>query len=351
MIDYLKQEEKFWCRRLWEEAFPEDSKEFVDYYFKEKLKDNRILALREGERVYGMIHLNPYLLNVRNLQWKVDYLVGIATDKERRHRGYMRSLLQKMMADMVQNKVPFCFLMPADEAIYRPFGFTFIFRQPVFTPGEGWGKEGQKLISWAELGNREAAFYEVAEWMNGWLKKHYEVYGIRNPDYVERLMEELASEDGGFDLLYEEEQIKAMRSFWGREKKEQRLLYGDFPYVEEKKEPGKSAIMARVISLEAFVKVIRLKNMGDGISERVIPLLVSDSLIRENQGHWMWHLNQETSWLEKVSEDKDWDGEQFLSLTIEELTSWLFGYNVPKAAEPYEYLVECLHGVFLDEIV
>ena len=51
MVDYLKEEEKFWCRNLWEEAFPEDSKEFVNYYFKEKLKDNRILALKEGEKL------------------------------------------------------------------------------------------------------------------------------------------------------------------------------------------------------------------------------------------------------------------------------------------------------------
>ena len=44
---YLKQEEKKRCRKLWEEAFPEDSQAFDDYYFAEKLKDNRILAEEE----------------------------------------------------------------------------------------------------------------------------------------------------------------------------------------------------------------------------------------------------------------------------------------------------------------
>ena len=152
MIVYLTGDEKQSCRKLWEEAFPEDSREFGDYYFREKLKDNRILALveeaeeeqlgiqeikarRTGEtklsgNVQAMLHRNPYRLMVCGQQWQVDYLVGVATRKERRHRGYMRQLLLRMMDDMRREGMPFCFLMPADEAIYRPFGFTFIFRQP-----------------------------------------------------------------------------------------------------------------------------------------------------------------------------------------------------------------------------
>ena len=44
MIRYLETEEKGRCLDLWREAFPEDSTEFCDYYFKEKMKDNRVLA-------------------------------------------------------------------------------------------------------------------------------------------------------------------------------------------------------------------------------------------------------------------------------------------------------------------
>ena len=351
MVDYLKEEEKFWCRNLWEEAFPEDSKEFVNYYFKEKLKDNRILALKEGEKIDAMIHLNPYLLNVRNFQWNVDYLVGVATDKKKRHRGYMRQLLHRMMADMSQEKVPFCFLMPADEAIYRPFGFTFIFRKPIFKPGKKWGLEGQKVVSWTEFIQKEDITSKVAWWMNDWLKSRYEVYGIRDKTYVERLMDEIASEDGCFELLYEGDSLVAMRSFWGREKREERLLYGNSPYVEEEKELGKPSIMARIISAESFVRVIRLRNLKNGVYKKVIPLSLTDPLIPKNQGKWLWHLTGETSWLEKISEDVDRNGEEILALTIEEFTSWLFGYDVPLGAACYKDLVECIDGVFLDEIV
>lgn len=43
--------------------------------------------------------------------------------------------------------------------------------------------------------------------------------------------------------------------------------------------------------------------------------------------------------------------QRVLRLTITELTSWLFGYELPKAAEPWAELVQPLQGVFLDEVV
>ena len=50
MIKYLKKEEKVLTKPLYKEAFFEDSDNFVEYYYNEKTKDNRILADIEGER-------------------------------------------------------------------------------------------------------------------------------------------------------------------------------------------------------------------------------------------------------------------------------------------------------------
>ena len=44
MIRYLEQEEKGRTKELWKEAFSEDSTSFVDYYYEEKMKDNRVLV-------------------------------------------------------------------------------------------------------------------------------------------------------------------------------------------------------------------------------------------------------------------------------------------------------------------
>ena len=100
VIRYLEDGEKGKSRSLWEEAFPEDSREFDDYYFKEKTRDNRILVKEEDGRILSMIHLNPYLVKIKDQICPLDYIVGVATRKDRRHEGHMKSLLEQMMKDM-----------------------------------------------------------------------------------------------------------------------------------------------------------------------------------------------------------------------------------------------------------
>lgn len=387
VIEYLEGQHKQRCRRLWEEAFPEDSKEFCDYYFREKIKDNRILALTENGQVQAMLHRNPYVVRARECCWQTDYVVGVATRRERRHRGYMRRLLLKMMGDMRQENMPFCFLMPAAEAIYRPFGFVFVYRQPGFVMGKekgsgepsvkGWipEKEAEEPSVKGWIPEKVAADLSVkglipevdsdeyrnrrimaAEWMDRWLGRHYQLYVKRDEAYLKRLADEIASEDGTLDLLYDRDEIAALAGWWGRTKREQRLLYGDKPYVTMEDGLGKPAIMARIISPEVFVNVIRLKKDAGWSHGCILPLRLQDPLIPENDGLWLWHLERDRSWMERKawSEEAVQGQESFLpplSLTIEEMTAWLFGYEIMDAVRPYESVIEPLQGIFLDEVV
>lgn len=381
--EYLDDAQKQETRELWESIFSEDSHSFVDYYYKEKMKDNRVLAIREDGVIQSMLHQNPYLLAVRKWRWRVDYLVGVATRPEKRHRGYMRCLLTTMMAEMRSEKMPFCFLMPASEAIYLPFGFTFIFRQPkwrLHSPESGSGGFSRKCVlskeNQGEYGTPGQSRYleELAGWMNQWLSARYEVYALRDESYLKRLFLELASEKGKFDVLMDRNGIAGMQAFWGIEEEEQRLLYGKEQYLEEES-PAEPAIMARIITPDVFVKAIRLKSTEKS-EERVIRLYLEDPLIPENEGLWIWHLNHEMSWMERDAEciteissdcgklreetlvencEKSrvmkspdrWD----LCINIADFTSWLFGYSVPDTVGEWERVVEPLKGVFLDEAV
>ena len=64
MMRYLSQEEKKNTISLWTEAFPEDSDSFLEYYYREKIKDNRILVAEEEEsaKIVSILHINPYKL-------------------------------------------------------------------------------------------------------------------------------------------------------------------------------------------------------------------------------------------------------------------------------------------------
>lgn len=366
MLCYLTKAEKGLCRELWEEAFPDDSQSFKEYYFSEKLKDNRILARIEDGQIAAMLHRNPYLINVRGQRQNCDYIVGVATRQDKRHRGYMRQLLERMFRDMAEEQMPFCFLMPADPAIYQPFDFVYIFDQPQWQlKPDADGLERQPLLPWKNSFGQRRYLAEIAAWMNRWLDIRYQVYGLRDEAYLSRLLKELASEAGTFDILYDGSTMVGIHSEWGLSGREQRMLLCEPRYCREGA-PAKPVIMARIVDLQQFVRVIGLTGEAAARQKEVTIILeVKDSLVPENDGLWNWYLSQETSYLELVdAAEADMEAADLettkgkaavragrLSLSISELTAWLFGYQVPEAARPYAEIVKPLQGIFLDEVV
>ena len=347
-IGYLDERGK--SRRLWEMAFPEDSKEFADYYFRDKIRDNRILVKEEDGDILSMLHLNPYRMKVRDRAYSLDYIVGVATRKDRRHEGHMKSLLEKMMEDMYKERVPFTFLMPASEKIYYPFDFRFIFDQPYWklSPGYEERKIDAGQLDQPASGKLPGAA-EVAEWMNRWLEERFDVYTIRSEEYVKRLDAELASEDGSWIFLYKDGKLAGIRCLWGLNEKEQRLLYlsGKNTADADRKKP---AIMARLICLEEFASNIRLKH-DCGIHTMEVIIGVEDRLIRQNNGSWLWRLGRDGSIIEKISDELPsgtTDGSTVF--TPGELIEWLSGYQAGLKRD-WMGLVEPLGSIFIDEIV
>ncbi|MBT9778495.1 GNAT family N-acetyltransferase [Clostridium sp. MCC353] len=376
MIGYLNENEKNKSELLWKQAFPEDSESFDQYYFSHKVKGNRILAKEEDGIIVSMAHLNPYLVQAGSHVWRSDYIVGVATDKERRHRGYMREILTWMMGDMYEEKMPFCFLMPADEKIYLPFDFTYIFDQPHWKLKEGCFVNA---VSWKEAGK---TLEETAAFMEKWLSSRFDVYCRRDEAYVELLLKELASENGRLNLLFDDGRLIGVESRWGIEKQDQRLLYCENGYTEEEKAPT-PAIMARIICLERFMEAICLKD-DCREKEMTVTLAVEDRFLPQNHGVYLWHLNHETSWVERINTDsknretvntdsknretvntdsknretvntdsasiKAGQAGELLSMSISRLTSWLFGYS-EEAGPEWMKKIRTLKGVFLDEVV
>lgn len=95
--------------------FSEDSKDFVDYYYEEKVKDNQIYVVEEDGEIQAMLHLNPYELAVNGSRKDVNYIVAVATRKSYRKRGFMAGMLKQALNDMYADGETFTFLMPASE--------------------------------------------------------------------------------------------------------------------------------------------------------------------------------------------------------------------------------------------
>lgn len=382
---YLSGLEADETKKLWHDCFQEDSEGFINYYYEEKAKDNQLLIKKQNGFIAAMAHVNPYRLQMKNEEWDIGYVVGVATESSRRHKGHMRDILIKMINDMSSQSVPFTFLMPADKEIYLPFGFTFI-----YDGGACRLKDSvrDKLV-YRTCADTSEDCLAAADYMEQWLEKRYEVYCKRDAAYVSRLIKEIGSEGGAMEFIINGEDLVGLRGDWGIEKKEQRLLYAEDIYIEEA-ESGKPSIMARITCVERFLSAFSLR-MKDAETEKkvVLELLVTDPLIENNNRRFLWTLTGQGSHAEVLPDTSDTSAEgskttddpvrvdiekvaeaevaaaelaasvTVLPVKIEDMASWLFGYKKPEQIwtdmSDDQLLalkaVDTVNGIFIDEIV
>lgn len=192
----LEQNEHGRTRKLWEKVFTEDTQEFLDYYYSEKVKDNEIYVIEDNGDIVSMVHLNPYRMRIDNEIQNTHYIVAVATDENYRRKGLMATLLHYVMDVMQRRGEPFTFLMPASESIYKPFGFTFIYTQ---NQSKVFGLECKD----EELEIVEAALADcdnMAEFANEYLQA-YEITTWRTAEYYKMILSEQKSQNGGILLL------------------------------------------------------------------------------------------------------------------------------------------------------
>lgn len=129
--------EKQKTRALYEQAF-DDPEIFVDYYYKYKCVDNVIITEVEDDKILSMAHLNPYEMNFGGISINTYYIVAVATDENHRRQGCMKRVMNEAFTLMKREKIPFCWLLPVDEAIYNWMGFETIcnFRRNKLTYNE-----------------------------------------------------------------------------------------------------------------------------------------------------------------------------------------------------------------------
>lgn len=339
MIKYLENDEKKSTIALYKEAFYEDSEQFIDYYYKYKVQDNRILADMENG-IRAMLHLNPYRMMLKCREYEIFYIVAVATAIEHRRKGYMAGLLKRSMEDMYNENIPFTFLLPANEKYYLPFDFRYIsnYRNPL----EANIPFKKESFVYSKHAKEVLAFWKKS------LSAEFDVYCIRDTGYLDRLIKELDTEKGNIDIYLDDRlNIVGTEIFWGIEKKESReiifnkssldIAFSDKPYM-----------MGRIINIHEFMKNISIKRDSD-INELSLILNLKDELIEKNNMKFLWMINKEGSILEEI---KDFDiiDRGNLDLDISELTEYLFSYKKNYKYEIFKH-IECLKGVFINEVV
>ena len=363
VLTYLDAEDKDETKHLWHMCFPEDSESFIEYYYKEKTKDNEILVKKDNGLLISMVQYNPYAVKLRGRLWKLDYLVGVATEESRRREGHFRDAFVKMLHDEEAAGKPITYLVPVNPAVYAPMGFTFIGNVASYELTE----EAKQTLTRTVCQDTPEDCGRAAVYMEQWLGARYEMYTRRDAAYVSRLIKELASENGTLEFLEQDGRLVGLDAYWGWEVREHRLLYAEDAYTVKTGE--KPWNMARLTNIGALLAVFGLKQAEQqGEEKRMLTLGIrmNDPILEMNNGEFVWTIGETGSSLKAGKPEPDTCGcTEYVSIWLEtkpeELVSWLFGCQ--KAEEIWggqlenkglaEILaqVDTVNGVYLDEIV
>ena len=363
VLTYLDAEDKDETKHLWHMCFPEDSESFIEYYYKEKTKDNEILVKKDNGLLISMVQYNPYAVKLRGRLWKLDYLVGVATEESRRREGHFRDVFVKMFHDEEAAGKPITYLVPVNPAVYAPMGFTFIGNVASYELTE----EAKQTLTRTVCQDTPEDCGRAAVYMEQWLGARYEMYTRRDAAYVSRLIKELASENGTLEFLEQDGRLVGLDAYWGWEVREHRLLYAEDAYTVKTGE--KPWNMARLTNIGALLAAFGLKQAEQqGGEKRMLTLGIrmNDPILEMNNGEFVWTIGETGSSLKARKPEPDTCGctenvSIWLETKPEELVSWLFGCR--KAEEIWggqfenkelaEILaqVDTVNGVYLDEIV
>ena len=379
----LEQKEHSKTRNLWETVFSEDTKQFLDYYYFFKTRDNEIYAIEEDKAIRSMLQLNPYMLQVEEQQFRGNYIIAVATEEAYRSRGYMGMLLRKSMEEMYRRKEWFTFLMPAAEAIYTPYDFRFIYnqRQALIEEIPEYGFLSEEKSLNRKLDIKDASIGDAAEmavFFNQHFADRWQVYAVRNEAYYQTLLFEQQSENGGIKLMESDGELVGMFDYAREDGLEIREPLYLNEYAEEfkkavyamQRDSGESVkvyapfeevgeehpiIMARILYLPGLLSAMKVKE-GEQME---CSFAVLDTILTQNSRIWRIWGGYDDSRKIYVQETEDSEG----VLTIGALTSLLFGYKTIEEIRREENVIlpehlagefgklQVLDKVFLNEIV
>ncbi len=318
VYEKLQLEDHQKTRTLWEEVFHEDTKEFIDYYYTHMVDHNQIYVATSSEGVIGMLHLNPYVIDVKGRDFSANYIVGVATKESYRGQGIMRKLLTRAMKDMYDRGEAFTYLMPAAEAIYSPYGFLTVGGQ---THYEYMGERKDGLFAhedpaigfeWA----KETDCRMLGEFANRQIGKIADIHTKRNEDYYKRLLKEQECQHGGIVLIKREGRfigycLVANEGYC----QVRELITSDERFELELKVKEEPKIMVRILDV---MKILPLMPRENGTFPTIH---VVDPIIEDNTGVYQITPAYACPRCKKLSDEVDLEQ----AITIEALAEKIFG--------------------------
>jgi len=101
---------------------------------KESLKNHNILGIWDDDNILAAkLHIIPLTIFMKDAEWKMGGIAGVATYPEFRRKGYVNALIIESLKQMRNNNQIVSLLHPFDISFYRKYGWEVLSEQKKIT--------------------------------------------------------------------------------------------------------------------------------------------------------------------------------------------------------------------------
>lgn len=164
---------------VWKHAYPNQSRSYLNYYFKHLFDLGRCVLYTEDRRIVSSIQINEHILRIHGKYLMSGYLTGVSTLPDYRRRGHMRTIMESVLDEEEHNHL-ITLIQAFNPKLYEQFGFTTVYYQKFYTIyHEFLVKSQTDMISYAaeafELLN---VYQEFVTYFDGSYERDEEYYSL-----------------------------------------------------------------------------------------------------------------------------------------------------------------------------
>ncbi|MDR2085685.1 MAG: GNAT family N-acetyltransferase [Dysgonamonadaceae bacterium] len=134
MMRFGKEKDKEALKTMWKLCFPDDSDEFIAFYFDRVYSNEETIVYVEDNIPVASLQMIPYLLKTGYSASPAAYISGAMTHPEFRQRGFMSRLLCASFEIMKAKGYVYTFLIPQEEwlfGFYEKWGYVKAFPESI----------------------------------------------------------------------------------------------------------------------------------------------------------------------------------------------------------------------------
>lgn len=109
--------------QLWKDAFSFDDGGFTDDFFKRNFRCEYSYVMRFDGVIVACLYAYPHTMSIQDKQLPIQFISGVITKKEYRHRGYMKKLFLDVF-DAHEKDCALFVLQAYNPDIYTSLGFS-----------------------------------------------------------------------------------------------------------------------------------------------------------------------------------------------------------------------------------